>query len=70
MHKLTKWMLWIHRYTGFVLSLVFLFWFLSGFVMMYKDFPYLSKGEILIRSANIPINKPLLDPGTLKEGLS
>ncbi|MEO1254722.1 MAG: PepSY domain-containing protein, partial [Bacteroidota bacterium] len=53
-HKLTKWMLWIHRYTGFVLSLLFLFWFISGFVMMYKDFPYLSRAESLQHKASIP----------------
>ncbi|MEM0938651.1 MAG: PepSY domain-containing protein [Bacteroidota bacterium] len=60
--KLTKWMLWLHRYTGFALSLLFLFWFLSGFVMMYKDFPYLSKAESLQRTASIPINEPTLEP--------
>lgn len=28
-----------HRYLGFLLSLLFVVWFLSGFVMMYVDFP-------------------------------
>ncbi len=60
--KLTKWALWIHRYTGFVLSLLFLFWFLSGFVMMYKDFPYLSRSESLQHKASIPNQKPTLKP--------
>ncbi|SVC74676.1 uncharacterized protein METZ01_LOCUS327530, partial [marine metagenome] len=40
-----EWIRLIHRYLAFVLSLVFLVWFLSGFVMMYKDFPSLSPNE-------------------------
>ncbi|MEE2709046.1 MAG: PepSY domain-containing protein [Gemmatimonadota bacterium] len=40
-----EWIRLIHRYLAFVLSLMFLVWFLSGFVMMYKDFPSLSPNE-------------------------
>lgn len=50
-------MLIVHRYLGFCMSLLFLFWFLSGFVMMYKDFPYLSKTETWERSEEIPVEK-------------
>lgn len=34
-----KAILLIHRYLGFVLSLLFVIWFLSGFVMMYAGYP-------------------------------
>lgn len=36
-----------HRYVGLLLSIGFLIWFLSGFVMMYKDFPSLSRQKDL-----------------------
>ena len=65
--KLTKWMLYVHRYTGFVLSLLFLFWFISGFVMMDKGFPYLGKSESLRRMSSIPSQKPFLEPGAFSE---
>ncbi len=63
--KLTRYLLWVHRYTGFVLSLPFLFWFLSGFVMMYRDFPYLSRSEGLKRSEHIPLSRAGLVPKDL-----
>ncbi len=58
-------MLWIHRYTGFGLSLLFLFWFLSGFVMMYKDFPYLSRTEALERAESVPSPSTWVTPREL-----
>lgn len=67
LHRLTKWMLWVHRYTGFVLSLLFMFWFFSGFVMMYKDFPYLSRAESLQHKSSIPLQKPRLNQEVLGE---
>ncbi|GAB3251023.1 PepSY-associated TM helix domain-containing protein [Larkinella harenae] len=39
MKTFVKWMLLTHRYLGFALSLLFVIWFLSGFVMMYAGFP-------------------------------
>ncbi len=65
--KLTKWMLCVRRYTGFALCLLFFFWFISGFVMMYKSFPYLSKSESLERTASIPIQKVFSEPAALIE---
>jgi uncharacterized iron-regulated membrane protein len=44
----------IHRYLGFALSLLFLVWFLSGFVMMYKSFPTLGPNEKLAAAKPIP----------------
>lgn len=37
-----KWLQMTHRYLALVLNLGFLSWFLSGFVMMYRDFPALN----------------------------
>ena len=36
---LKKIILLLHRYLGFVLSLLFVIWFISGFVMMYVSYP-------------------------------
>ncbi len=52
----------VHRYLGFVLSLFFLVWFLSGFVMMYKDFPYLSRTEQLERLPALPAQSVRISP--------
>ncbi len=35
----------LHRYLGLVLSLVFVIWFISGFVMMFSSFPKPLKAE-------------------------
>ncbi|ACU60600.1 PepSY-associated TM helix domain protein [Chitinophaga pinensis DSM 2588] len=37
--QLKKIILLLHRYLGFVLSLLFVIWFISGFVMMYVSYP-------------------------------
>ncbi len=63
--KLTKKLLWVHRYTGLFLSLLFLCWFLSGFVMMYKGFPYLSKTEALARAEAITPSNDWITPQEL-----
>lgn len=34
-----------HRYLGLTLSFIFLIWCLSGFVMMYKEFPHIKERE-------------------------
>ena len=50
-----------HRYLGLTLSFMFLVWCLSGFVMMYKEFPYIKEREKInnltpINFKNISIN--------------
>nr|WP_262911087.1 PepSY domain-containing protein [Tenacibaculum ovolyticum] len=39
----------IHHYLGTLFFMLFLVWFLSGFVMMYKSFPFLGKEEKIHR---------------------
>ncbi len=67
LQNLTKWVLFVHRYTGFVLSLLFLFWFLSGFVMLYKSFPSLSISERLERTVSIPTSKAFVAPSEINQ---
>ncbi|MBI4553152.1 MAG: PepSY domain-containing protein [Candidatus Latescibacteria bacterium] len=53
LNTFTKWIRLIHRYLALVFNLGFLLWFLSGFVMMYTDFPSLSLYE------SLALRKPL-----------
>lgn len=39
---LKKTIFWLHRWLGTLLSLLFLMWFLTGFVMLYKGFPHIT----------------------------
>src|SRR5580704_8425309 len=51
-------LIFVHRWLGVMLCLVFLLWFCSGIVMMYWDFPSVSAGDRLARS-------PALNPSTV-----
>lgn len=50
--------IFVHRWLGVALSLLFLTWFLSGFGLMYWDFPSVSRADRLERSS-------ALDPSTI-----
>lgn len=54
-----------HRITGVVLSLVFLIWFLSAFVMMYHSFPKLTFKEKIEKKE--PLNASMPAIGTILE---
>ena len=43
--KLSRLFLCIHRVLGLVLSILFLVWFLSGMVMMYRTYPSVSEQQ-------------------------
>ncbi|SEB86510.1 Peptidase propeptide and YPEB domain-containing protein [Tenacibaculum sp. MAR_2009_124] len=43
--KLQKTIISLHHWLGTFFSALFLIWFLSGIVMMYQSFPFLSKSE-------------------------
>ena len=47
MKTVQKWIFIIHRYLGFGLSLLFVVWFLSGFVMMYASYPTMKQHQRL-----------------------
>src|SRR6266540_7359277 len=54
-----RFLIFVHRWLGVVLCLVFLLWFPSGIGMMYWDFPSVSAADRLERS-------PALDPATIR----
>ena len=52
-------LIFVHRWLGVVLCLLFLLWFPSGFVMMYWDYPSIKPADRLAHLAP-------LDPSTIK----
>jgi len=52
-------LIFVHRWLGVVLCLLFLLWFPSGFVMMYWDYPSVKPADRLAHLA-------ALDPSTIK----
>ena len=52
-------MIFVHRWMGVVLAIVFAFWFVSGIVMMYWSFPEVSAADRLAHS-------PVLNPAQIK----
>ena len=52
-------LIFVHRWLGVVLCLLFLLWFPSGFVMMYWDYPSITPADRLAHLAP-------LDPSTIK----
>jgi hypothetical protein len=51
-------LIFVHRWLGVALSIVFMLWFLSGIVMMYWTYPEVGEGDRLRRA-------PTLDPGRI-----
>ena len=43
--RLKRALIFVHRWLGVALCLIFLLWFPSGLVMMYWDFPSISPGD-------------------------
>lgn len=62
MRRGIKLILHVHRYLGLAFSILFLVWFLSGFVMMYKGFPNLSTQEKLMGSSPVRFRPDPLNP--------
>jgi len=56
---LKRWSILTHRYLGVAFCVLFLFWFLSGIVMMYRDYPKVSEETRLGKLAR-------LDPALVK----
>ncbi len=59
MRLLKRALIFVHRWLGVALCLLFLLWFPSGIVMMYWSFPEVSSRDRLDRA-------PALDPSTIK----
>src|SRR3954468_21637632 len=56
---LKRTLIFVHRWLGVVLCLLFLLWFPSGFVMMYWDYPGIRPADRLAHLASI-------DPAAIK----
>ncbi len=55
---LKRLLIFVHRWLGVVLSILFMLWFLSGIVMMYWTYPEVTTGDRLARA-------PRLDPASI-----
>ncbi len=66
---IARWSFLVHRYLGFALSVLFLIWFLSGFVMMYRGFPSIDHRQRLLESKPIAPEGIRLSPAASREEL-
>jgi hypothetical protein len=57
-----KSLIFIHHWMGVALCLLFLLWFSSGIVMMYRDFPSVTAQDRLARSPALDASKIQLSP--------
>ena len=55
-------MLIVHRYLGFALSLLFVMWFLSGFVMMYEGYPTMKQHQRLQQLPTVNLSQCRISP--------
>ena len=55
----------LHHWLGTFFSVLFLIWFLSGFVMMYHSFPFLSNHKKIELLPIKSIKTPLLNPNAI-----
>src|SRR5580700_7319262 len=59
---LKKTVIFVHRWMGVTLCLLFLLWFLSGIVMMYSTYPLVTAGDRLIRAQVLDASRVRLSP--------
>ncbi|HWM71951.1 MAG TPA: hypothetical protein VNO35_35650, partial [Steroidobacteraceae bacterium] len=57
-----RWLTWFHRWSGVVLCLLFVAWFVSGAVLLFVPFPALSQGERLAHGEPVDIAKLIREP--------
>ena len=55
-----RWIIFIHRWLGVGLCLLFSAWFLSGIVMIFQPYPSLSESERLSRCEQIVLSNEIL----------
>lgn len=60
----------LHRWFGLIMCLFFVAWFISGFVMLYADFPQFSKKNRLAHLAVLPLRSCGFVPARLSAMLS
>ncbi len=54
---------WLHRWLGIVLCLLFAVWFASGAVLLFVPFPALDAGEAQVRAEPVPLGQVQVAPG-------
>ena len=67
--NLSRILLHIHRVLGFVLSILFLVWFLSGMVMMYRTYPSVTEQQRMAHAERIAMREAIPSP-PMPQGLS
>jgi hypothetical protein len=67
--RLKRALIFVHRWLGVALCLIFLLWFPSGLVMMYWDFPSISPGDRLERAPALDVSKVRLSPAEAYDAL-
>jgi hypothetical protein len=60
----------LHRWFGLIMCLFFVAWFISGFVMLYVDFPQYSQKNLLSHQAVLPLGCCAFVPARLSSVLS
>ena len=65
MKRLIAALIVVHRYLGLVFCLIFLIWFASGIVMVYKRLPEFSAEERLVRLPPLDTTAVKLSPARL-----
>jgi hypothetical protein len=63
-----RWIIFVHRYVGIPMSLLFVVWFLSGIVMMYTgDMPALSDSDRLLGRGTVDLGQVRVSPAAAAE---
>jgi uncharacterized iron-regulated membrane protein len=60
--RVNRWLTWFHRWSGVVLCLLVIAWFVSGIVLLYVPFPALSEQERLAHSEPIDPLRITVEP--------
>jgi len=60
--RTNRWLTWFHRWSGVVLCLLFIAWFVSGAVLLYVPFPALTQSDRLAHSEPVDGSRLVRDP--------
>lgn len=63
--RVNRWLTWFHRWSGVVLCLVVIAWFVSGVVLIYVPFPALSDHDRLLHSEPIDATRLVREPAAV-----
>jgi uncharacterized iron-regulated membrane protein len=63
--RTNRWLTWFHRWSGVVLCLLFIAWFVSGAVLLYVPFPALTHSDRLAHSEPVDGSRLVRDPAAV-----